>query len=156
MENKNINDVNATVNSDGLTEKAEEQRVIELEKEKIKCDEFDWSNENNKKILKNHNMVSHWKVGFCKECGRKELIQFSTGNPDECEHWECMKCGGEWSEEEDEIKTEKKTVFVTRVSYGKESTPEADREYQIDGQGPVGTIQELIDAGYNPVIEVRK
>ena len=54
------------------------------------------------------------------------------------------------------MNVQEKIVFVKRVSYGKESTPEADREYQIDGQGPVGTIQELIDAGYNPVIEVRK
>jgi len=48
---------------------------------------------------------------------------------------------------------EKKTVFVRRVAYGSPNTPEEEREYQIDGEGPVGTIQEFIDAGYRPVIE---
>ncbi|GEM_PF-6473213 len=52
-------------------------------------------------------------------------------------------------------KMSKNMVFVTRVSYGKESTPEADRKYQIDGKGLVVTIQELIDAGFTPVIEER-
>ena len=31
---------------------------------------------------------------------------------------------------------------IVRVRYGKTSTPEADREYQIDGTGPVGTLAE--------------
>ena len=48
-----------------------------------------------------------------------------------------------------------KTVFVQRVSYGKDDTLEENKEYQIDGKGPVGTIQEWIEAGYTPVIEVK-
>ena len=44
-------------------------------------------------------------------------------------------------------------VFVRRVAYGEEDTLEENREYQIDGKGPVGTIQEYIDAGLTPVIE---
>jgi hypothetical protein len=31
---------------------------------------------------------------------------------------------------------------LTRVRYGKASTPRESREYQIDGDGPVGTIAE--------------
>lgn len=49
--------------------------------------------------------------------------------------------------------TKKKTVFVRRVDYGSPNNPEEEREYQINGEGPVGTIQEYIDAGYKPVIE---
>ena len=32
---------------------------------------------------------------------------------------------------------------LIRVRYGEPSTPVADREYQIDGKGPVGTIAEF-------------
>jgi len=31
---------------------------------------------------------------------------------------------------------------LKRVSYGKPSTPAEDREYRIDGMGPVGTVKE--------------
>ena len=31
---------------------------------------------------------------------------------------------------------------LIRVKYGKKNTPKEDREYQIDGFGPVGTIKE--------------
>lgn len=64
-----------------------------------------------------------------------------------------VKTGGESPVNRTSTKMAKKIVFVIRVPYGKESTPEADREYQIEGKGPVGTIQELIDAGFTPVIE---
>ena len=57
--------------------------------------------------------------------------------------------------EEPVNRTPKNVVFVSRVQYGTEDTPEESREYQIDGKGPVGTIQELIDAGFTPVIEER-
>ena len=39
-------------------------------------------------------------------------------------------------------KEEPKVLNLTRVSYGKSSTPAKDREYQIDGKGAVGTIEE--------------
>lgn len=44
-------------------------------------------------------------------------------------------------------------IFVRRVSYGKKSTPKSKREYRATKDGPVGTIKELIDAGFIPVIE---
>ena len=48
----------------------------------------------------------------------------------------------------------KNTVCIQRVSYGKESTPVEDREYVLVGTtGPVGTIQEFIDAGFNPIVQ---
>lgn len=36
-----------------------------------------------------------------------------------------------------------KDLLLIRVVYGKKSTPTKDREYQIDGRGPVGTIVDF-------------
>lgn len=33
-------------------------------------------------------------------------------------------------------------LTLIRVSYGKKNTPPEDREYRINGEGPVGTIAE--------------
>jgi len=33
-------------------------------------------------------------------------------------------------------------IFLTRVTYGKNSTSKEDREYRINGKGPVGTLSE--------------
>lgn len=33
-------------------------------------------------------------------------------------------------------------IKLIRVSYGKRNTPLKDREYQINGSGPVGTLEE--------------
>ncbi len=50
---------------------------------------------------------------------------------------------------------EDNVIFVKRVSYGKDSTPEQDREYvMIDSDGPVGTIDEWIEQGFKPIIQV--
>jgi len=35
-----------------------------------------------------------------------------------------------------------KTIIAKRVSYGRKDTPVADREYKINGTGPVGTKKE--------------
>lgn len=32
---------------------------------------------------------------------------------------------------------------LIRVSYGRKDTPKADREYRIDGKGPVGNLDEI-------------
>ena len=33
-------------------------------------------------------------------------------------------------------------ILLKRVSYGKSSTPKEDREYRINGAGPVGSLSE--------------
>jgi len=34
------------------------------------------------------------------------------------------------------------TTKLVRVSFGKKNTPKEDREYRIEGRGPVGTMKE--------------
>ena len=34
------------------------------------------------------------------------------------------------------------SLHLVRASYGKKDTPKEDREYRIEGKGPVGTIKE--------------
>jgi len=44
-------------------------------------------------------------------------------------------------------------VRVVRAVYGKAGVPKEDREYTIEGtMHPVGTIQEFIDLGLEPII----
>ena len=48
----------------------------------------------------------------------------------------------------------RKTIFVERVEYGKDSTPVEDREYVLAGtKGPVGTINEWISCAFAPIIQ---
>ena len=35
---------------------------------------------------------------------------------------------------------------LVRVSYGKKTTPKEDREYRLEGRGPVGTVKEFKEA----------
>ena len=43
---------------------------------------------------------------------------------------------------------------LIRVPYGKKSTPKEDREYQIEGYGPVGTLKEYKEKFPNETFEI--
>lgn len=53
-----------------------------------------------------------------------------------------------------------KTLIVYRVSYGKESTPEKDREYWMGRGGPVGNKEDWKDIanklGYDDIKYIEK